>query len=208
MTVGTLHYTTSPHHKPPSPPQPHTRSPPPNSLPATLLIALLGTLILYSTTLWISTRSNLSTDPHGNTILSSLTNDTFTTPAFVLLTILPITYGFLKATFFILYLQLFYQLRWMRVGASVGLAVNAVTYVGFTVATLYLFVRRDIVVYGGVAIPLAAWGVVSDVVVLLMPIVAVVRLRVERRKKVGAVCIFLSGLMYVPPLSVLPDGNS
>ncbi|KAF2441044.1 hypothetical protein P171DRAFT_488618 [Karstenula rhodostoma CBS 690.94] len=161
----------------------------------TLLMAVIGTLILYSTTLWISTRGNLDTDLHGNSIFKALEDDAFVTPAFVLLTVLPVTYGFLKATFFILYLQLFYQLRWMRVSAAVGLSVSVAAYTAFTVATLYLSVMRKIMVYGMVAIPISAFGLASDITILLLPIIAVANLNVSRRKKLGAVLIFLSGLL-------------
>lgn len=163
-------------------------------------MAVIGTLILYSTTLWISARGNLETDLHGNNVLEALTDDAFITPAFVLLTVLPVTYGFLKATFFILYLQLFYQLRWMRIGATVGLVVSVVAYTAFTVATLYLSVLRNIVVYGMVAIPISAFGLASDTTILLLPIIAVADLNISRRQKVGAVLIFLSGLLYVQKL--------
>ncbi|KAJ4344709.1 uncharacterized protein N0V89_012453 [Didymosphaeria variabile] len=128
-------------------------------------------------------------------VLEALTDDAFIIPAFVLLTVLPVTYGFLKATFFILYLQLFYQLRWMRIGATVGLSVNVATYTAFTIATLYLSIVRNIVVYGMVAIPISAFGLASDITILLLPIIAVANLKVTRRKKFGAMLIFLSGLM-------------
>jgi hypothetical protein len=158
-------------------------------------MAAIGTLILYSTTLWISTRGNLDTDLHGDNILAALTDDAFDTPAFVLLTVLPVTYGFLKATFFILYLQLFYQLRWMRISATLGLCVSVAAYTTFTAATLYLLIRRNIVAYGMVAVPISAFGLASDITILVLPIIAVANLKVPRRKKFAAVLIFLSGLM-------------
>lgn len=161
-----------------------------------LLMAVIGTLILYSTTLWISACGNLDTNVHGNNILKALTDDAFVTPAFVLLTVLPVTYGFLKATFFILYLQLFYQLRWMRISAIVGLCISVAAYTAFTIATVYLFIMRRLVAYGMVAIPISAFGLASDITILLLPIIAVAGLNVSRRKKFGAVLIFLSGLLY------------
>ncbi|OAG00522.1 uncharacterized protein CC84DRAFT_1263479 [Paraphaeosphaeria sporulosa] len=160
-----------------------------------LFMAVIGTLILYSTTLWISARGNLDKGPPGENILEALEDDAFVTPAFVLLTVLPVTYGFLKATFFILYLQLFYQLRWMRISATVGLCVSVAAYTAFTVATLYLSIMRNIVVYGMVAIPISAFGLASDITILLLPIIAVANLNVARRKKFGAMLIFLSGLL-------------
>jgi hypothetical protein len=158
-------------------------------------MAVIGTLILYSTTLWISIRGNLDTDLHGNNILEALTDDAFITPACVLLTVLPVTYGFMKSTFFILYLQLFYQLRWMRISATIGLCVSVAAYIAFTAATLYLFIMNNIVAYGMVAIPISAFGLASDITILILPIIAVANLNVSRRKKFAAVLIFLSGLL-------------
>jgi hypothetical protein len=54
---------------------------------------------------------------------------------------------------------------------------------------------NNIVAYGMVAIPISAFGLASDITILILPIIAVANLNVSRRKKFAAVLIFLSGLL-------------
>lgn len=124
-------------------------------------------------------------------------------PSYVL-TILPsIILGFLKTTFFILYLKLFKQDYWIRISTYVGLASNTAVYIAFTVALIYYgtprpgekFYTHDLTNSGRLAVPVAVVGFVIDVVILVIPIVAISGLQTSRRKKLGAMLIFLSGLL-------------
>jgi hypothetical protein len=78
-------------------------------------------------------------------------------------------------------------------------------YIGFTIALIYYatprpgqtFSTHDMRDAGKLAVPVSVVGFVMDVVVLVIPIVAISRLQTSTGKKVGAMLIFLSGLLCV-----------
>jgi hypothetical protein len=88
----------------------------------------------------------------------------------------------------------------------VGLALNTVVYIAFTAALFYFatprpgekFYTHDLTKSGELAVPSSSVGFVMDVIVLVIPIIAISGLQISTRKKVGAILIFLSGLLYVP----------
>ena len=44
-------------------------------------------------------------------------------------------------------------------------------------------------------VPISSFGVVVDLVILLLPIIAVIPLQLPRRRKIGVVCVFLTGFL-------------
>jgi hypothetical protein len=127
----------------------------------------------------------------------------FMVPSYVLTVSAPPTLGFLKCTFFILYLQLFYQLKWMRICSIVGLVLTGTMYFCFTVVMFYystprpgeLFMPRDTERTTAIVLPISIVGLFVDVVILVLPIMAVARLQASAKKKFAAMLVFLTGLM-------------
>lgn len=124
-------------------------------------------------------------------------------PSYMLTVSAPPTLGFLKVTFFILYLQLFYQLKWMRICSIIGLAVTGALYTAFTIVMFYystprpgeLFMPRDTVKTTAIILPISIVGFIIDVIILVLPIAAVARLQATPKKKFAAMLVFLTGLM-------------
>ena len=46
------------------------------------------------------------------------------------------------------------------------------------------------------SIPLAAWAIISDVFILLLPISGVLRLQLSPKKKFGLLMMFMTGFEY------------
>ncbi|KAF2449025.1 hypothetical protein P171DRAFT_441295 [Karstenula rhodostoma CBS 690.94] len=168
----------------------------------TLVLSVIGTLVYFSVTIWGCERGRVGVHLWDINVLDSISED-FMVPSYILVIVPNIVFGLVKTTFFLLYLQLFRQLYWIRISIYVGLALNTAVYIAFTIALFYFATPRpgeklythDLRASGELAVPVSAVGLVMDVIVLVIPIVAISGLQTSTRKKVGAILIFLSGLL-------------
>lgn len=117
----------------------------------------------------------------------------------------PIIYLFLKNTFFIMYLNVFGPLRWLRICAYTSAAVTTVFYISVAVAMFVLATPRhgdtwakhvyskEELRSSDTQVPISIFGFVVDLVILILPIIAVMQLHLPTRRKVGLICIFMTG---------------
>lgn len=120
----------------------------------------------------------------------------------------PATLLFIKLTFFLFYYQVFKPLRWIRISACIGAVCTVNFYGAATIAQLIFSTPRpgesllDHFLSGEnkkglkLAVPLSAVGLGIDIVLLVMPIRAVLRLQLPTKQKIGVVSIFMFGLLY------------
>jgi hypothetical protein len=168
----------------------------------TLLIGIMGVLLQYATYAWACASGSLGRHMWDISVLDALSPNLMV-PLYMLSVIPPPTYGFLKCTFFILYLQLFYQLRWMRVCSIIGLVFTGGLYTAFTILRFYystprpgeLFKPHDTQRTTNTLWPISIVGLILDVVILILPIMAVARLQTSLKKKFAAILVFLTGAM-------------
>ncbi len=119
----------------------------------------------------------------------------------------PLVYLFLKDTFFIMYLHIFGPLRWLRICAYTGAATTTAFYISMTVAAFifatprrgetwpeHLITKEELRAVT-LPVPTSSFGVVIDLVILLLPIIAVMQLQLPTRRKIGLICIFMTGLL-------------
>jgi hypothetical protein len=110
----------------------------------------------------------------------------------------PIALVCLKATFFIFYLYLFGTLIWARIicGIMLGAIATAHTVIAiysFAVASPY---RSDWWAKAEkVMLPVSVISLMVDVVILAIPILAISKLNLTTRKKIGAGAVFLTGVL-------------
>lgn len=120
----------------------------------------------------------------------------------------PPTMMFIKITFFFLYLQIFQPLRWMRICAYVGAVLTSSFYLAMTVAqfvsstprrgeTWLSHLAHENSVSRDTAVPQSVVGLAIDIYILILPIIAVSRLQLPTRQKLGVMLIFMTGLLYV-----------
>ena len=119
-----------------------------------------------------------------------------------------IAYIFVKLTFFILYWNIFKPFHWLKIGIIGGAAVVTCVYTAFTLASLIGATPRpgqtwlensdspNCNICIKLTVPLAAWALVSDVYILLLPISGVLRLQLSPKRKFALLMVFMTGIGY------------
>ncbi|CAD6593000.1 MAG: hypothetical protein ASARMPREDX12_006648 [Alectoria sarmentosa] len=116
-----------------------------------------------------------------------------------------VAYIFVKITFFILYWNIFKPFRWLKFSIVGGAIVVSGVYIAFTLANLIGATPRagqtwlestgswHYEIGVKISIPLAAWSLVSDVFILLLPISGVLRLQLSLKKRLVLLAVFMTG---------------
>lgn len=114
---------------------------------------------------------------------------------------------FTKLTFFLFYFQIFWPLRWLRVSVYIGATLTCIFYGAATIAQIAFeapspgetwlevalskrFTKTEIL-----AVPFGAVGLVIDIVLLILPLVAVASLHLPPKRKIGVMFIFMFGIL-------------
>ena len=112
----------------------------------------------------------------------------------------------IKLTLFLLYLNLFKPLWWLRISIYAGIFVITAVYMAFAI-TILVFITPK---YGqtwveafqtpgqskliSLSVPLASINLAIDCYIFVLPILAVSRLQLSTRRKVGVLLVFATGL--------------
>jgi hypothetical protein len=107
-----------------------------------------------------------------------------------------------KATFFILYLNIFGSLRWVRLICRFGLSCISIIHVTIGCYSIAIAIIASTKPYDmhswelkaihiGVAASIP--GLVVDTLLLVIPIVAIAPLQLSTTRKIGALLIFVTG---------------
>ena len=117
----------------------------------------------------------------------------------------PLSLGFIKLSFLILYSQLFRPLRKMRILIRVVATVCAIFYVLIFALNMYFSTPRrgetfithflNPVSKGGIqlSVPFAAVGLVFDLVIITIPIYGVCQLQLSNRQKASIILVLMTG---------------
>lgn len=113
-----------------------------------------------------------------------------------------------KITFFLLYLQLFKPIKALRFCIYLGMIFTFGFYASATVMQFYFqtprrgetFVSHQLRPLANkslnlLLIPLSAVGVVIDFYILILPMVAISRLQLAKKRKIGLCLVFGTGSM-------------
>lgn len=118
----------------------------------------------------------------------------------------PFSLLFTKVTFFLFYFQVFRPLRWLRVSVYIGATLTCAFYGAATITQIVFEAPSPGETWLEVAlskrstkpnilsIPLAAVGLGIDIVLLILPLVAVASLHLQTRRKIGVMFIFMFGI--------------
>ncbi len=129
-------------------------------------------------------------------------------PLYLMSVIQPPTMLFIKVSFFIMYLDVFHLMRWLRISAYIGGVVTALFCGAMTVCMFILgtpaphqtlvehATTHDEAIILNFSVPQSCVGLVIDLYILILPILGVSRLQMSPRRKVGVILVFLSGIMY------------
>ena len=119
----------------------------------------------------------------------------------------PFSLLFTKLTLFLLYFQVFWPLRWLRISAYIGAILTCAFYGAATIAQIVFTVPKhgetwlDYALSKGssrgeiLSVPLAAVGLGIDIILLVMPIAAVMGLQLPTKRKLGVIFIFMFGIL-------------
>ena len=109
---------------------------------------------------------------------------------------------FAKMTFFVMYLDIFQPMRWMRICSIIGTITTLGFYSGMIMSNIVLSVpdqgqpwiessNRALIL----VVPLATGGLVIDLFILILPIIAISKLQLSPRRRLGVHLIFVSGAL-------------
>ena len=113
-----------------------------------------------------------------------------------------------KMTFFLMYLQIFWPFKWLRLCVYLGATLTVLFYLGVEIFWLYSMTPRKGGTWAAMAaspsefktlvlsVPIAAVGLGIDVYLLVLPVTAVMQLQLPTRRKIGVILIFMTGLAY------------
>lgn len=116
---------------------------------------------------------------------------------------------FPKLTFFLLYLQLFRPIVWLRYASYVGATFTVLFYTALIIYTLAVTTPAPKQSWQEASqrpaqkavlrptVGLACVGLVLDIFILVLPITGVSRLQLSRKRKIGVISVFLTGGMWV-----------
>ena len=106
-----------------------------------------------------------------------------------------------------MYRQVFGPKRWMRINANLGVILTTIFYVTMSLCAIVFATRRKGESWGQhasshlaqqnikMSIPQSCVNLVLDLYILILPIVAVVKLQMAPRRKIGIILIFMTGLL-------------
>ncbi|KAF2874574.1 hypothetical protein BDV95DRAFT_659126 [Massariosphaeria phaeospora] len=118
-----------------------------------------------------------------------------------------IVWGFAKTTFFLMYLDLFGPLIWLRWACYIGIFANWSLYLGKLVANIYMMTPSPgqtwleasqtprYVKSFDMAIPIAVCGLILDVYIFILPLIVLSNLQITKPKKLGLIAIFGTGFL-------------
>ena len=119
----------------------------------------------------------------------------------------PLALLFAKLTFFLLYLQVFWLLRWLRITVYIGVSLTCAFYGAVSVAQIVLLTPKhgetwlehqfseDSGEDQVLCIWLAVVGLGFDILLLVMPLAAVLELQLPKQRKMGFLFIFFIGIL-------------
>ncbi|KAL8946970.1 MAG: hypothetical protein Q9222_006702 [Ikaeria aurantiellina] len=137
-------------------------------------------------------------------------NDLHQDPPVILILILECLYGpfiwLIKLSLFLLYLEIFSPLRYLRILVWVGVAVTALFYFPASIAKIALCAPRGRETYAqayaasrcgdskAINVCIGVFNIVSDLYLLVLPIRPTLKLNLPLRRRIGVLFVFTTGL--------------
>ncbi|KAI9705072.1 MAG: hypothetical protein M1836_006855 [Candelina mexicana] len=131
---------------------------------------------------------------------------------YITILLVPLAMIFTKLTFFLMYLQLFQPLIWLRICVYIGATITTLLYAATAISQAVVFRPRKLQSFAAapllqkpgqarisqvMALLLACVGLSTDLYLLIVPITAVLQLQLPLRRKVGVVLMFSTGLLVL-----------
>ncbi|TGO76430.1 hypothetical protein BELL_0156g00170 [Botrytis elliptica] len=139
--------------------------------------------------------------------LLDLTSKTNLVPFYINGIIIGPAFGLVKLSIFVMYLEIFAGLRWMRICVYIGATFSSAFYLALTILHFYLmtpsrsetFASRiftpQYAMYIRIGVPTSAISFGIDIYLFILPLVAVSKLRIPKKKKILVMIGFGIGLL-------------
>ncbi|KAM0802497.1 hypothetical protein BDR22DRAFT_102870 [Usnea florida] len=170
----------------------------------TITFAFLGSIIIFVACIWGGKLGRIGYH-NWDVSIEQTTRKDFIIPIWIMTAFPPVVYLFLKNTFFIMYLYIFGPLRWLRICAYIGAAITTVFYISVSVASFVFVTPRHGETWVEhlyskeetrstiLPVPISSFGVVIDLVILILPIIAVIQVQLPTRRKIAVIAVFMTG---------------
>jgi len=168
-------------------------------------IAVVGTIMYFIASCYAVTAGRYGTH-FWDISLAQLFGNPMQISGFIINFLTAVVWPFAKMSFFLLYLQLFSPILWLRYMIYFGAAVNILFYTSIVAATIYFtapaphesWVEAYVSPrYAGalkMTIPIASGSLVLDIYIFLLPIFGLYGLQMSPKKKFGIMIVFATGL--------------
>ena len=171
----------------------------------TTLIAILGTITYYISSIYSVTAGKIGIHM-WNISLAAMFSKKNLVALFLVNFLSSVVWLFVKLSFFLLYLKLFYPNQWLRWAIFAGIFVNCAFYMAIIIVTLcytapspgeswqaaFLSPKNAKTQY--LPVPISSMSLALDIYILIIPAVGVWNLQLSTKKKLGVLSIFMTGL--------------
>ncbi|MCJ1401458.1 hypothetical protein MMC11_004671 [Xylographa trunciseda] len=172
----------------------------------TIVIAFISAIAYYVASIWGVQEGKVGVHQWDINIPDILSLNLLI-PEYLASVLTEVALLFTKATFFFMYLSIFGPMQWMRIASWLGLLANTGFYLAVLIANMIFSTPRPGQSWQqaafneqgtlGLSIPQAVGGLIIDLYILALPIIAVSKLQLPTRRKVGVILIFMSGALAV-----------
>ncbi|KAI9644440.1 hypothetical protein NHQ30_006461 [Ciborinia camelliae] len=130
---------------------------------------------------------------------------TFTMPPWLI----PLAFGLTKLTIWLTYIEIFSAMRWVRTSCYVGATITSLFYFTIVILTLVWVIpphgqpfavhiaSSGLTHSRSLSVPTACVGLAVDVCLFIIPLLAVSKLQMPRKKKLGVALIFATGALAI-----------
>ena len=171
----------------------------------TTLIAILGTITYYIFGIYSVTAGKIGIHAWNISLAAMFSNENLVSLFFVDF-FASVVWLFVKLSFFLMYLKLFYPNQWLRWAILAGTFVNCAFYTAIIIVTLYYtapgpgeswqatFLSPNEAKTENLPVPISSMSLALDVYILIIPAVGIWNLQLSAKKKLGVISIFMTGL--------------
>ncbi|KAH8889142.1 hypothetical protein GQ53DRAFT_723925 [Thozetella sp. PMI_491] len=171
----------------------------------TTLAAVIGTFWYYGICVHAVTKAKFGTHMWDISVAETLSDD-FLIASFFTNWPTGLVWAFAKTSFFLMYLQIFSPLTWLRVSVYIGLFLNWGFYTAVIAASIYYqvpnpgqtwqqgFMNERYTRSFNMTIPIASGSLFLDTYIFVLPLIAVSNMHLTLAKKLGVIAVFATGL--------------
>ncbi|KAF2704075.1 hypothetical protein K504DRAFT_391376 [Pleomassaria siparia CBS 279.74] len=170
------------------------------------MFAVVGTCLYYAICVYGVTKAKFATHMWDVSVAHVMSNE-FLISSFFLNWPTALVWAFAKTSFFLMYLNLFRPVEWLRIGCYFGLIINWGFYTAVIAASIYYNAPNPGQTWlegsqnprytrsFNMTMPIASGSLILDFYILILPIWVVWNLHLDIKRRIGVLAIFATGLI-------------